>query len=388
MKKLYFSLIIAILLQSVSSFAGFIDGSYKYKGQTRKYSIYVPNIYYTQNKKVPLLLGLHGYGDEISNFKNICLTSIADTANYICVYAEGLPFFGANAWNSGAGVGLINVNSTIDDVGFLNGLVDTVIKKYSIDTNRMYVFGFSFGGFMTDRLATQNSSRFAAVANVSGLHGNFLAGLVPAKGIPYLKFHGTNDPTIKYDGSQTVGLFPGFGLSAEKTVKFWVTQNRCDTIPIIDTMPNTSTDTLTFIRYTYKNGRDRSDVVFYKVINGIHKWYGTPTNDVSYCQTIWKFFSQYSKQTSVISSIRNNSASEHFTIYPNPSFGNFTIDLSAINQKKIALTIYDLLGKIVYVNTSIPSEQIQIENQFTSGIYIVQIIGENGIIASQKIVIE
>ncbi|MBK6276198.1 MAG: prolyl oligopeptidase family serine peptidase [Saprospirales bacterium] len=116
-----------------------------------------------------MLLGLHGYGDEISNFKNICLTSIADTANYICVYAEGLPFFGANAWNSGAGVGLINVNSTIDDVGFLNGLVDTVIKKYSIDTNRMYVFGFSFGGFMTDRLATQNSSRFAAVANVSGL---------------------------------------------------------------------------------------------------------------------------------------------------------------------------------------------------------------------------
>ncbi|MBK6276199.1 MAG: T9SS type A sorting domain-containing protein [Saprospirales bacterium] len=123
-------------------------------------------------------------------------------------------------------------------------------------------------------------------------------------------------------------------------------------------------------------------------MNGIHNWYGTPTNDVSYCQTIWKFFSQYSKQTSVISSIRNNSASEHFTIYPNPSFGNFTIDLSAINQKKIALTIYDLLGKIVYVNTSIPSEQIQIENQFSSGIYIVQIIGENGIISSQKIVIE
>ncbi len=387
MKKLYFTLFIAILLQSVSSFAGFIDGSYKYKGQTRKYSIYVPTIYYTQNKKVPLLLGLHGYGDEISNFKNICLTSIADTANYICVYAEGLPFFGANAWNSGAGVGIINVNSTIDDVGFLNGLVDTVIKKYSIDTNRMYVFGFSFGGFMTDRLATQNSSRFAAVANVSGLHGNFLAGLIPTKGVPYLKFHGTNDPTIKYDGSQTVGLFPGFGLSAEKTVKFWVTQNQCDTIPIIDTMPNTSTDTLTFIRYTYKNGRDRSDVVFYKVINGIHKWYGSPTNDISYCQTIWKFFSQYSKNA-VILSTQKDQKIEHFNIYPNPTTINFTIDLSSLTEKINTIQIYSVTGNLVFIKNIENENQLNIETAFPKGFYLIQLINNNGIIATEKLVIQ
>ncbi|MBP6659096.1 MAG: T9SS type A sorting domain-containing protein [Chitinophagales bacterium] len=387
MKKLYFTLFIAILLQSASSFAGFIDGSYKYKGQTRKYSIYVPSIYYTQNKKVPLLLGLHGYGDEISNFKNICLTSIADTANYICVYAEGLPFFGANAWNSGAGVGIINVNSTIDDVGFLNGLVDTVIKKYNIDTNRMYVFGFSFGGFMTDRLATQNSSRFAAVANVSGLHGNFLAGFIPTKGVPYLKFHGTNDPTIKYDGSQTVGLFPGFGLSAEKTVKFWVAQNRCDTIPIIDTMPNTSTDTLTFIRYTYKNGRDRSDVVFYKVINGIHRWYGTPTNDISYCQTIWKFFSQYSKNA-VILSTRNNQKIEHFNIYPNPTTSNFTIDLSSLTEKINTIQIYSVTGNLVFIRNIDNENVLNIDTVFPKGMYLVQLINNNGIIATEKIVIQ
>jgi polyhydroxybutyrate depolymerase len=388
MKKLYFALFIAILFQAASSFAGFIDGSYKYKGQTRKYSIYVPNIYYTENKKVPLLLGLHGYGDEVANFKNICLTGIADTANYICVYAEGLPFFGANAWNSGAGVGVINVNSTIDDVGFLNGLVDTVIKKYMIDTNRMYVFGFSFGGFMTDRLATQNSTRFAAAANVSGLHGNFLAGLVPAKGMPYLKFHGTNDPTIKYDGTQTVGLFPGFGLSAEKTVKFWVTQNRCDTTPIIDTMPNTAADGLTFIRYTYKNGRDHSDVVFYKVINGEHKWYGTPTNDISYCQTIWKFFSQYSKNAIILSARNNTVAEQHFTVYPNPSNGNFTIDISSITGKIKTVQIYSITGSLSYIQDISSEQQISVNANLPKGMYLVQLINETGIIATEKIIIQ
>lgn len=388
MKKLYFTLTIAILLQSAFSFAGFIDGSYKYKGQTRKYSIYVPTIYYTQNKKVPLLLGLHGYGDEISNFKNICLTSIADTANYICVYAEGLPFFGANAWNSGAGVGVINVNSTIDDVGFLNGLVDTVIKKYMIDTNRMYVFGFSFGGFMTDRLATQNSTRFAAAANVSGLHGNFLAGMVPAKGMPYLKFHGTNDPTIKYDGSQTVGLFPGFGLSAEKTVKFWVTQNRCDTTPIIDTMPNLAADGLTFVRYTYKNGRDHSDVVFYKVINGEHKWYGTPTSDISYCQTIWKFFSQYSKNAIILSARNNTFAEQHFTVYPNPSNGNFTIDLSSISEKIKTVQVYSVTGSLSYIQDITSEKQVSINADLAKGMYFIQVLNETGIIATEKIIIQ
>ena len=320
-----------------------------------------------------------------------CLTGIEPIrkqSNLRCICRIFLPFFGANAWNSGAGVGIINVNSTIDDVGFLNGLVDTVIKKYMIDTNRMYVFGFSFGGFMTDRLATQNSTRFAAVANVSGLHGNFLAGLIPTKGVPYLKFHGTNDPTIKYDGSQTVGLFPGFGLSAEKTVKFWVTQNRCDTTPIIDTMPNTSTDTLTFIRYTYKNGRDKSDVVFYKVINGEHKWYGKPAFDISYCQTIWKFFSQYSKPAAIISAVRNNSVTEHFNIYPNPSNGNFTVDFSSINQKIKTIQVYSITGNLVFIQNIETENLLKIETTFPKGLYMVQLINDDGIIATEKIIVQ
>lgn len=99
-----------LLIQSSIVFAGFTTGTFKYKGAWRKYAIYVPAIYASSSEKVPLLLGLHGYGDDIDNFRNICMTNIADTANYICVYAEALPWLGANAWNSGAGVGIINVN--------------------------------------------------------------------------------------------------------------------------------------------------------------------------------------------------------------------------------------------------------------------------------------
>ena len=375
-----------IFAQAGISFAGFVDGSYIYKGQLRKYSVYIPDIYTTRNIKVPLLLGLHGYGDVVSNFRNICMTGIADTANYICVYAEGLPFFGSNAWNSGAGSGLINVNSTIDDVGFLNGLIDTVISKYKIDTTRIYAFGFSFGGFMTDRLATQNSTRFAAAANVAGLHGNFLAGLLPAKGMPYIKFHGTDDPTIKYDGTQTVGLFPGFGLSAENTVKFWVTQNRCDTAAVIDTMPDNADDGKRFVRFTYNNGRDNSKVVFYKVINGVHSWYGTPASDISYCQTIWSFFRQYSR-TAVVSAI-NTRENKKIKVYPNPSNGIITIDLSGSDEKYTTLNLYSISGNLAFSKNINNDEQLIIENKFATGMYIIELVNENGIITTEKMVVQ
>lgn len=296
MNNKIFSLSFIWILQIVIVFAGSTTYSYMHKGKLRRYAVYVPDIYYTQNINVPLVLGLHGYGDNIDHFGNICMNAIADTANYICVYAEALPWLGANAWNSGAGVGAIKVNKDEDDVGFINSLLDTIIANYKIDTTRIYAFGFSFGGFMIDRLATECTNRFVAVCNVSGLHGNFLKNKQPTNAIPYLKFHGTNDLTINYEGTKTTKMFRGFGLSAENTVQYWVANNKCNTQPNIDTLPNTAPDSLIFIRYTYQDGINDSKVVFYKVLNGEHRWYGLPTNDISYCQTIWDFFNQFSRK--------------------------------------------------------------------------------------------
>lgn len=385
MKKITLLLLSCFLILQVIQ-AGFINGTIRHGFYDRVYSIYVPDIYTTKNIKVPLLLGLHGYGDDVENFKNICMTGIADTANYICVYAEGLPFFGGNAWNSGAGSGIINVNSDIDDVGFLNKLIDTVIANYKIDTSRMYVFGFSFGAFMTDRLAAQNTKRFAAVANVSGLRGNFLTA-IPTAGMPYLKFHGTKDPTINYEGTQTIGFLPGFGLSAENTVKFWVTQNQCNPVPVIDTMPDLAADGKRFVRFSYNNGRDNSKTIFYKVLEGEHKWYGTPTNDISYCQTIWAFFRQYSRQ-STITSIKNSIDRFRFSIYPNPSNGQVTLDFSSLQYQKVnRITVYDITGNLVDTRTIKNELIINLEHSFSPGMYIVEISGEDGVIASEKIIV-
>ncbi len=369
--------------------AGYINGTMRFDNVNRKYIIYIPDIYTTQNKAVPLLVGLHGFGDTIGNFSRICMSSIADTANYICVYPEALPdpVLGANAWNSGASTGIVVINNGVKDNLFINALVDTVIAKYKIDTTRMYVFGFSFGGFMTDRLAAENSNRFAAVANVSGLRGNSLTTL-PAKPMPYLKFHGTNDATIGYYGTSTLGFLPGLGMSAENTVKFWATQNQCNMTPVIDTMPDIASDGKRFVRFTYNNGRENSKVVFYKVINGEHKWYGLPTNDISYCQTIWSFFRQYSR-TSILSGIRDNQQEEvSIKVYPNPSAGKLTVDFSSVKEKVSMLRMYSIIGNEIYSANVKSQQSLFIDAKIPAGMYLIQLEGDNGILASGKIVVE
>ncbi len=294
-------LLSVMLLLGVSSMnAGtFISGTMLHGGNTRKYIIYVPTIYTTQHIKVPLLVGLHGNGDVVTNFSQICMSSIADTANYIVVYPQALPdpVLGTNAWHSGAGTlsPPYEVNSTIDDVGFINRLVDSVIANYQIDTNRMYVFGFSFGGFMTNKMAASSAKRFSAAACVSGERGNYNTS-IPAVPVPYLHFHGTADSVITYYGN--TASFPPLGVTPDSTTKFWAIKNGCSLTPVIDTMPNLSADGLTFIRYTYSNISNSNKAILYKVVNGVHTWYSRPTNDLDYCQTIWAFFRQYSKTVS------------------------------------------------------------------------------------------
>jgi len=299
MKIKFYILSFLLASQFSISLAGFISGTLVHDGKTRKYVIYVPSIYTTQNIKVPLLVGLHGNGDNAANFSQICMSNISDTANYIVVYPEALPdpLLTTNAWHSGAGALGVEVNSTVDDVGFINKLMNTIIAGYQIDTNRMYVFGFSFGGFMTNKMAAADAKRFAAAACVSGLRGNYNTS-IPAVPVPYLHFHGTADAVITYDG--TGGSFPYLGMTPENTTKFWATQNGCSLTPVIDTMPDLTADGLKFIRYTYNHSSNNNKAILYKVVNGEHDWYFRPTNDIDYCQTIWSFFRQYAKTSAVI----------------------------------------------------------------------------------------
>lgn len=76
----------------------------------------------------------------------------------------------------------------------------------------------------------------------------------------------------------------------------------------------------------------------------------------------------------------------NFSIFPNPSNGNFTIksDLNLINSN---VTVSDFYGKIIY-NDNLNSNQKQIDlSDLSSGIYMVT-LNQNGMSTTQKIIIE
>src|SRR5437762_44127 len=86
------------------------------------------------------------------------MDAVADTAGFIVAYPDAIN----NKWD------IIFSHSPIDDVGFINALVDTLMARYHIDTTRVYATGMSMGGFMTYRVGCELAERFAAIASVAG----------------------------------------------------------------------------------------------------------------------------------------------------------------------------------------------------------------------------
>jgi polyhydroxybutyrate depolymerase len=59
--------------------------TWDYDGIARKYKQYVPSSY-DGSTAVPLVIALHGLGDNINNFQGVGFQVVADTAGFITIY--------------------------------------------------------------------------------------------------------------------------------------------------------------------------------------------------------------------------------------------------------------------------------------------------------------
>jgi polyhydroxybutyrate depolymerase len=99
---------------------------------------------------VPLLFCLHGWSS--SNEIIMAYTGFNDIAseeNFIVVYPQGSYFNGTTHWN----VGGWTLGSSVDDVAFIDFLIDAISEDYLIDSERIYSTGMSNGGYMSFLLA-------------------------------------------------------------------------------------------------------------------------------------------------------------------------------------------------------------------------------------------
>ncbi len=198
-------------------------------GGARPATLLVPPSY-DKSTPMPLVVALHGYNKASSTYETglLGLDPLYQTAGFLLIAPAGKKdsndaFF----WNATDACCNFDANP-VDDVAYINGLVDEIVAAYNVDARRIYVVGHSNGGFMAYRLACTSASRFAAIISVAGATFEDVAACTPSARINVLQIHGTADNTIKYDGSSIkVQNVEHPYPSAAGSVQRWAAYNGC-----------------------------------------------------------------------------------------------------------------------------------------------------------------
>ena len=239
-----------------------------------------------------LILNLHGYGSnalEQMQYTGLDNYTNSKENNFILIHPQGAPLNTAltsstSHWNSGAWT----IGSTVDDVDFIDTIINLVSEKYDINVNRIYSTGMSNGGFMSYHLACNLSSKIAAIASITGsMSKQTLESCNPEHPTPVLQIHGTLDGTVPFDGNSAIGMEP-----IEKVMTYWQEYNSCDVEPLISVTDFFELGS-SVEHWQYFNCLNNVQVELYKIDGMWHTWPQEDRFGISASQTIWDFFNTY-----------------------------------------------------------------------------------------------
>lgn len=375
------SSLIIILLLSCSFSVGQYD-SIIHDGLNRTYLLHLPTEY-SENDTFPLVIAMHGgFGSAYNIQSQSQLSEKADEAGFIVVYPEGMKGGALNVrtWNAGWCCGYAS-ESHIDDVGFIDALLDTLMDQYLIDASRIYATGMSNGGFMSYRLACELSDRIAAISPVSASMS--VSNCTPSREIPIIHFHSYIDESVPYEGGIGSGISDHYNSPVDSIMKGWATINGCSVLS--DTIVNS--DQYTFIKWTHCDCK--TEIHCYITQDGGHSWPGgvqTPIGDpvsnyINATDLMWPFFQQHSlncETTAVIES--NNDGDSSIELFPNPTTGIIHIR-KLESMPEFVVIVHNNLGQMIFVLEN--KEAINLTS-YPKGIYYIS-IRTNDNIAIRKI---
>lgn len=263
-----------------SVIVGLFNSVLSHDGLARQFVVYVPTNYNTDTD-YPLMINFHGFGGTASDFVETAdMRSLAESENFIVVYPQGTLLGGYPHWNSSAPSS--DNKSSVDDIGFVEALIENISSTYSINENRIYAAGYSNGGFMSYYLAC-NSTKFAAIGSVAGTmiddsYQNCNA-LVPTA---MINIHGTADSVVLYEGDS-------YGSTAIKdVVTWWKNFNSCLNEDVL-TNQNGSIE-----QQIFYDDSGNPYVQHIKIYDGGHYWSDKLNfNGKNTSELIWDFVSQF-----------------------------------------------------------------------------------------------
>lgn len=249
-----------------------------------------------------IVISLHGaFGNGLIQSRVTGFDTVALEQGFIAVYPNGYE----NNWNDGRNIQAWPAQrDNVDDVGFLDAVIDDAVARFGADPAKVYLTGFSNGGLMAQRYACERANKIAGLAVVGRVLTRSLADSCrPDRPVPFMLIMGTADPRVPFRGG-TQNMGPRIGsievISAEATAMFWAgvaNQSQWTAFDIPNTERGDGVDGGDGRRY-----RGAVPVELWALNGGGHTWprgwAGSPIEetgpisfDVHASRTMWAFFS-------------------------------------------------------------------------------------------------
>ncbi|MCU1282065.1 MAG: hypothetical protein JWM53_5611 [bacterium] len=176
---------------------------------------------YDAGKSYPLIVLLHGFGaDGFAQDAYFGFAQLADARGVFVAHPDGTLNAGNSRFWNATDACCDEQGSGVDDVAYLNAVVDDMEQNFNIDTKRVFFVGHSNGGFMSHRMACDAAGRVAAIVALAGDNWQDASKCNPSAPVAVLQVHGDADMVVPYNGA---GLMP----SAKQSVASWAQKNGC-----------------------------------------------------------------------------------------------------------------------------------------------------------------
>lgn len=152
------------------------------------YLMYTPEDYAASGKAYPLIVWLHGGdqgGSDVQKVKSSGIPQLIEDG-------KKLPFLVFSPQNPS--------EELLYPIEKVKSALDEVVSKYRVDRSRIYVVGFSRGGFGAWAMAEQFPEMFAAVVPIAGGGNRHYLSRTNEKAAFWV-FHGTSDDVIPLSDS-------------------------------------------------------------------------------------------------------------------------------------------------------------------------------------------
>ena len=274
-KSLIYSLTLLLFVPLASKGQQLINRTTEVQGEEREYLVYLPRGF-SNAESLPVVFCFHGGDDYAESMMRFTadFRPLADQHKFIAVYPQGLVFGGkggsATNWNYKG-----PYDNGIDEIAFVESMIESVTSDYSCDHRRIFACGFSQGGNLMWDYASLLGDRFAAVASVAASMWQWTYDdFTPLEKIGVLTIHGTNDFYNPYTGNQ-------YSISMDRLNRYWVEINGSEETA------SSSQYARGVTQYVWQGTEDCHSVEHFRVQGGLHDW---PSFSE---RVIWEFFSKY-----------------------------------------------------------------------------------------------